>query len=82
MVLSRCADVGPLRFGKALAIKYRILWEKGDEKRTRNVFNCKHYNRAQTQIKQQFPKAAPDDAKETLRGITANATKVWDKHNP
>ena len=69
------------KVGKALAIKYKVKWEAGDEHRSRNVFNCKHYNRAKTAVKASFPKAKEEDTKATLADVVAKSSKVYDKHN-
>lgn len=66
--------------GEALRINYQVKWEKGDDDRTRNVFNCKHYNRAKIIIKHEHPDGAPEDKRVTLHGVVASAGKVFDAH--
>jgi hypothetical protein len=66
--------------GKTLALAYKVKWEKDDKQRSRNVFNCKHYNRAKTIFKGKHPKAADEDRKATLSVVTASASEVYTKH--
>ena len=65
--------------GKALRLKYKVKWEAGDEKRTRNTFTCKHYNRADTVFKNIHPKAAPEDRKASLGVIYSAASELYSK---
>ena len=69
------------KVGKALAIKYKVKWEAGDEHRSRNVFNCKHYNRAKTVVSASYPAAKEGDRQATLADVVVRSSKVFDKHN-
>ena len=65
------------KFGTALALNYRVKGEAGDEKRTRNVFSCKHCNRADTVFKNTHPKAAPEDRRASLGVIYSAASEFY-----
>ena len=67
--------VGP--DGSVLKITYKIAWEEGDEERSKNVFECRHYGRAKTELKNKFPKAKPEDVQATLRDVTARARALY-----
>ena len=67
--------VGP--DGYVLKITYKIAWEEGDEERSKNVFECRHYGRAKTELKNKFPKAKPEDVQATLRDVTARARALY-----
>jgi hypothetical protein len=80
---SRAVKKPPKVIGTVRNIKYKVNWSiaDGDDKRSRNTFNCKHYNRAQSVIKTTKPPLNKNDTKATLSKIQRDAGKLWDTHH-
>ena len=66
--------------GKVIKIQYKVTWSKkeGDDKRTRNVYTCKQYDRAKRELKK-MKSVSPEDFKATLRHVMQKAGEMWDK---
>ena len=57
-----------------------MKWNKDDEGRSKNCYASLHIGRAQTLIRNKYPKMTAEDKRATLGFISMKARSLWEKH--